>query len=132
MKRTISLIVICLLSLIFFSSFRSVSTMKSHRLMLKVVSSDPNERISFEGAYIFKTNNTTLQLVNQSTPLTIERNSECMSAIFHKLSGKADLQVVLVSVTDSIYDKSATASGVTITVGTHLGQDQVECFAESY
>ena len=132
MKRTISFIVICLLSLILFSSFRPVSTMNSHRLMLKVISSDPKEQIPFEGAYIFKTTNAKLQLVNQSTPFTIEKDAECMSGIFHKLTGRADLQVALVSVTDSTLNKSATASGVTITVGTRLGQDAVDCFAESY
>jgi len=100
--------------------------------MLKVISSDPKEQIPFEGAYIFKTTNAKLQLVNQSTPFTIEKDAEYMSGIFHKLNGRADLQVVLVSVTDSTLNKSATASGVTITVGTRLGQDAVDCFAESY
>ena len=127
MGRRIIFIAFCFMSILLFSSFVSSSSLKTHHIVLKVSSSDPKEEVSFEAAYIFRMDTPKLQLLNQTTPVTIDENAENVSAIFHKIRGKANLQVSL-----SLEESQASADGEIVVVGTRLAKNGVGCFAQSY
>ena len=132
MKRTFLTIGLAITSILLLSSFQPAPSPKSHQLTLKIISSDPTQEVSFEAAYIIKRDNSQLQALKQSTPLSISENAEFASAIFHKLNGKADLKVTIFSTTDSIMREQASASGDIIIVGTRSGENGVVCYAGSY
>ena len=132
MKRAFVFVAFCLMFILLLSSLGLSSSPKAHHLIIKVTSSDPGEKIAFEAAYIFKKGAANLKVLNQTTPVTIEETAEFVSAIFHKVSGKANLRVELLSATDSTTTASDAAWGDIIVLGTHLGKNGVGYFAQSY
>ncbi len=132
MKRAFVFVAYCLMLLFVLSGLGLTSSPKARRLTIKVTSSDPTEKISFEAAYIFKKDAANLIVLKQTTPVTIEETAEYLSAIFHKVGGKANLQVELLSATDSTATASDAAWGDIIVLGTHSGKNGVGYFAQSY
>ena len=81
-------------------------------VIIRVTSADPNEELTFSGAYLFKTKESPLVSVEQKTPFEVKARTDFVSGIFRKKSGGALLQVAVTTVSGDEVDEQPVTSGM--------------------
>jgi len=93
-------------------------TLMPEQLSIRVTSNDPNEEISFDGAYLFQLTGSEFKTVDRKTPFEIGMTSKFVSGIFHKKSGKGDLKVELLKQIGEEKESVVSGWGDVIVLGT--------------
>ena len=85
-------------------------------LTIKVTSADPNQQISFDASYIFRSDNCQLQHVERVTPFEVSAKSEFVTGIFRDKTDSGRMVVQLISSTDGEPETRGNAGRADIVV----------------
>ena len=96
MRRSIIIAVLAMLPFLFGSASRP-SQHNDESLVLKITSENPKEIITFDGCYFLGGDESTFQTVKLQTPFQIERKTDEVVAVVHKVSGKGNLKIELLT-----------------------------------
>ena len=80
-------------------------------IVIRVTSADPNEELTFDAAYLFRTKESPLVSMEQKTPFEVKERSDFVSGIFRKKSGGALLQVTVTTIAGDQGEEQPVTSG---------------------
>ena len=80
-------------------------------IVIRVTSADPNEELTFDAAYLFRTKESPLVSMEQKTPFEVKERSDFVSGIFRKKSGGALLQVAVTTISGDQGEEQPVTSG---------------------
>ncbi len=117
MRRSIILGIITVMPLFFGSSLPS-AVGKETSLILKITSEDQNEILTFEGSVFLGGEDSIFKTVTMKTPFQIERTTDVITAVLHKVSGKANLKIELLTHDGENFTTILTGTGTIMALTT--------------
>jgi len=122
MKKSTILFIMVMMPVLFGSKYTPAPG-KETSLVLKITSGDPKETLVFEGSYFLGGDASIFKTVKLQTPFQVERTTDVVVALVHKLSGKAELKIELLTRDGESLSPNLTGTGNVMALTTNLREN---------